>query len=194
MVALPLPRLRLDRDGDPWRRHARGGTRADPRGAGGGVGAGGEGGRAALGDRVQVAVLVGVLLHERDEVGRGPAPHDPRRGRVHADALDVLVWPVARSASVCTGVDGEGFVHHTAYMTFREATDRLFGRVGHQALADLLGVSVPLIRQARLHSTAKASRAAPAGWRRAVIRLAEDRVWHYRQLIDDLVEAGRREG
>ena len=61
-------------------------------------------------------------------------------------------------------------------MTFKEATDGIFSRVGHEALAEALGVSVASIRQARLQTDAKAHRAPPEDWERAVIRLAEDQV------------------
>jgi hypothetical protein len=71
-------------------------------------------------------------------------------------------------------------------MDFREATDGLFSRVDHEDLAKALGVSVASIRQARLKSDANAHRAPPEDWRHAVIRLAEERVWHYRRLIEAL--------
>ncbi len=71
-------------------------------------------------------------------------------------------------------------------MNFKEATDGLFDRVGHEELADLLDVSVASIRQARLAATAKAHRNPPDKWEDAVIRLAEKRVFHYRRLIDQI--------
>ena len=71
-------------------------------------------------------------------------------------------------------------------MNFREATDRLFARVEHEDLAKALGVSVASIRQARLRPGASAHRAPPSDWRNAVIRLAEERVRHYRKLIEVL--------
>jgi hypothetical protein len=43
-------------------------------------------------------------------------------------------------------------------MDFKEATDGLFGRVDHDALAKALGVSVASIRQARLRPEAGAHR------------------------------------
>jgi hypothetical protein len=42
-------------------------------------------------------------------------------------------------------------------------------------LAKAMGVSVPLIRQARLDPAAAAHRSPPAGWERAVMRIAKDR-------------------
>jgi hypothetical protein len=71
-------------------------------------------------------------------------------------------------------------------MNFKEATDGLFDRVDHAELAKALGVSVASIRQARLSPTAKAYRQPPNNWENVVIRLAEERVWHYRELIETL--------
>lgn len=58
-------------------------------------------------------------------------------------------------------------------MNFKPATDRLFRRVTHSDLASALGVSVALIRQARLNEAAAAARSAPQAWKEAVARLAE---------------------
>jgi hypothetical protein len=71
-------------------------------------------------------------------------------------------------------------------MNFKKATDELFQGVRQDALAKSLGVSLPAIRQARLSEEAKAHRSPPRDWRRAVIRLAEEQVWHYRKLIETL--------
>jgi hypothetical protein len=71
-------------------------------------------------------------------------------------------------------------------MDFREATDLLFERVSHADLADGLGISVASVRQARLREDAAAHRTPPTDWEEAVIRLAEQRVWHYRKLIEAL--------
>jgi len=71
-------------------------------------------------------------------------------------------------------------------MKFKEATDGLFDRVGHADLAEAMGISVASIRQARLDPTAKAYREPPPNWEDTVIRLAEKRVWHYRQLIEQV--------
>ena len=68
-------------------------------------------------------------------------------------------------------------------MEFREATDGLFESLDHENLADRLGVSVALIRQARLRHESSGHRSPPKDWRYAVIRLAEERVAHYRKLI-----------
>lgn len=71
-------------------------------------------------------------------------------------------------------------------MDFREATDRLCRKVDHQDIAEALGVSLQSIRQARLPEATTARRDPPKDWRRAVIRLAEERVWHYRRLVESL--------
>lgn len=60
-------------------------------------------------------------------------------------------------------------------MDFKKATDILFDRIDHADLAEALGVSVPLIRQARLDPAAAAHRSPPEGWEKAVIQLAKDR-------------------
>jgi hypothetical protein len=73
-------------------------------------------------------------------------------------------------------------------MNFKEATDGLFDRVDHETLAKKLGVSVASIRQARLKPEAGAHRSPPEDWQSAVIRAAEERVCHYRNLIDRLRE------
>jgi hypothetical protein len=69
-------------------------------------------------------------------------------------------------------------------MTFKEATDQLFAQPSHADLASSLGVSVALIRQARLNPSAKSHRQPPDDWQRAVIRLAEKQIMARRQLID----------
>jgi hypothetical protein len=71
-------------------------------------------------------------------------------------------------------------------MDFREATNELFDRVDHAELAEELHVSVATVRQARLQASAKAHREPPTSWQDAVIRLAEERIWHYRNLINEL--------
>ncbi len=71
-------------------------------------------------------------------------------------------------------------------MDFKAATDGLFARVDHEALAKRLGVSVAKIRQARLRPEAGAHRAPPNNWPEAVIRMAESQIMHYRKLIEDV--------
>jgi hypothetical protein len=77
-------------------------------------------------------------------------------------------------------------------MNFREATDELFERVDHAALAKALGVSIASIRQARLDATARAHRTPPTEWEDAVIQLAEDRLTHYRRLIERVRSRGQK--
>ena len=77
-------------------------------------------------------------------------------------------------------------VNVNTYMEFREATENLCAGVSHEDLAKALGVSVATVRQARLRSDAKAHRNPPPDWKRALIRVAEERVWHYRTLIEQL--------
>lgn len=74
-------------------------------------------------------------------------------------------------------------------MNFKEATDRLFDRIDHAALAQALGVSVALIRQARLNPKAKAHRQPPNRWQEAIVRLAEKRVAQYNRLAERLRQA-----
>lgn len=71
-------------------------------------------------------------------------------------------------------------------MNFKKTTDALFSRVDHSDLAKELGVSIALIRQARLHPGARACRAPPAGWQKAVLRLADDRARHFNRLAERL--------
>lgn len=77
-------------------------------------------------------------------------------------------------------------------MDFKRATDSLCDNVGHDDVAKALGVSVQSVRQARLRGEARAHRSPPSDWQNALIRLAEERVWHYRKLITELKqEEGR---
>lgn len=77
-------------------------------------------------------------------------------------------------------------------MTFKKATDRLFSRVDHEDLAKALSVSVALIRQARLSPDAIAHRSPPPDWEEAVLRLAEERVSHFRKLVEEIRGASGR--
>ena len=71
-------------------------------------------------------------------------------------------------------------------MDFKSAVDSLCDKVDHGDVASALGVSVQAVRQARLKDEADAHRPPPKDWHSALIRVAEDRVWHYRRLIDAL--------
>ena len=78
-------------------------------------------------------------------------------------------------------------------MNFRDALDNLCDRLRHEDVAAALGVSVQTIRQARLGAKAKAHRAPPDEWEKAVIRLAEQRERHYRRLVDRLRDGTARD-
>jgi hypothetical protein len=71
-------------------------------------------------------------------------------------------------------------------MDFREATENLCAGLSHEDLAKALGVSIATVRQARLRPAAKAHRSPPDDWQSAVIRLAEERLFRYRELIERL--------
>jgi hypothetical protein len=75
-------------------------------------------------------------------------------------------------------------------MDFKKATDALFDRIDHADLAKALGVSVPLIRQARLDPGAIAHRSPPEGWERAVMRLARERAERL-SLLAERLKKGR---
>jgi hypothetical protein len=71
-------------------------------------------------------------------------------------------------------------------MDFREATDALCERIEHTELAGNLRVSVASVRQARLDATARAHRAPPHGWESVILRLAEQRIRHYQELVEHI--------
>jgi len=76
-------------------------------------------------------------------------------------------------------------------MDFKKTTDALLSRVDHSDLAKELGVSVALIRQARLRLDASGHRAPPANWQKAVLRLAEGRARHFSHLAERLRASNR---
>jgi len=76
-------------------------------------------------------------------------------------------------------------------MNFKQATDRLFSRIDHKDLAKALGVSVASIRQARLRPDASAHRSPPPEWEQSLVRLAEERVRHFRKLIEEIRGASK---
>ena len=76
-------------------------------------------------------------------------------------------------------------------MNFKNATDRLFSRIDHPDLARALGVSVASIRQARLKPDAKAHRSPPPDWENALLRLAEARVLHFQELVEEIHGASK---
>ena len=68
-------------------------------------------------------------------------------------------------------------------MDFREATNVIFARIGHDELAAALSVSVAAIRQARLRPDAAAHRSAPQGWEKAAAGLASARIEELQRLL-----------
>src|SRR5665213_1974319 len=77
-------------------------------------------------------------------------------------------------------------VKRSAYMNFKKITDDLFDAISHDDLAEAAGVSVATIRQARLGDEAKARRSPPAGWEKAVLKLAQARARHFERLVSRL--------
>lgn len=71
-------------------------------------------------------------------------------------------------------------------MGFREATDVLFAKTGHDELAAALSVSVAAIRQARLRPDAAAHRSAPQGWEKAAAGLANARIVELQRLLQQI--------
>ena len=71
-------------------------------------------------------------------------------------------------------------------MNFKETTDALFDRIGHEDLAKALGVSVASIRQARLNPKAKAFRSPPKGWQAEVVKLLQRRIDITRRLLSQI--------
>lgn len=71
-------------------------------------------------------------------------------------------------------------------MTFQTAIDRLGIRVTHEEVAAALGVSVASVRQYRLAEGAKARRTPPAGWQRALAKLARERGRELKGLAEEL--------
>jgi hypothetical protein len=65
-----------------------------------------------------------------------------------------------------------------------EAGQSIRTYLNHQDVAKALGVSVQTVT--RLKEDSDGFRAPPRNWKRAVIRLAEARVLHYRKLIEKL--------
>ena len=77
-------------------------------------------------------------------------------------------------------------------MDFKEATDQLCDGVSHEQLARTLGVSIATIRQARLRAQAKAHRAPPGDWEKAIIELAGAQIQRYRHLISEIHSAQQK--
>ncbi len=71
-------------------------------------------------------------------------------------------------------------------MDFKEATDVLFDKIDHDAMANAIGVSVASIRQARLRDGAAAKRTPPEGWPRAAALLARQRISELEALLKEV--------
>lgn len=69
-------------------------------------------------------------------------------------------------------------------MTFKEATDLL--GVSTVELAERLGVSVALVRQARLGPESGGHRQPPAGWEAVVLEVARERQGELARLVSAL--------
>lgn len=72
-------------------------------------------------------------------------------------------------------------------MTFKEATDRLIGRVTLGEIAEACGVSENTIQRARMEGVQ--SRPEPSGWREGVAMLARRRGGELYRLADELEKA-----
>jgi hypothetical protein len=60
-------------------------------------------------------------------------------------------------------------------MDFKTATDRVAGCITHQEIAEVAGVSIQTIRQARMDPDSPSYRHPPAGWQWVLARLARER-------------------
>jgi hypothetical protein len=71
-------------------------------------------------------------------------------------------------------------------MNFKDATDRLSVCISHADIAEAAGVSVQLIRQARVDPSSPSYRKPPEDWQRVVARLARQRAKELKALADDV--------
>jgi|HubBroStandDraft_5_1064220.scaffolds.fasta_scaffold02831_7 hypothetical protein len=69
---------------------------------------------------------------------------------------------------------------------FRESTDELLNGIPDDEIAEALGCSVALVRQARLREGAKARRSPPAGWEIVCAKLAEQKAMRLNRLAAKL--------
>lgn len=102
-------------------------------------------------------------------------------------------WPKeAASLHLCPAVysivNGVARVNRCVNVSepFKRATDRLIGTVSLADLAEELGVSHGLLRQARLRTSASSYRSPPPGWEKAVAKLARERGGALIELADEL--------
>jgi hypothetical protein len=71
-------------------------------------------------------------------------------------------------------------------INFRKATDELFEVISHEELARELGCSVATIRQARRDEGTSSYRSPPKGWEKGVLKLAEQKLDHFKRLVAKL--------
>ena len=71
-------------------------------------------------------------------------------------------------------------------MDFKSATDRLTACLSHADIAEAAGVSVQLIRQARVDPSNPSYRNPPDGWQKVVVRLARQRAKELNVLADNI--------
>ena len=71
-------------------------------------------------------------------------------------------------------------------MHFNEASDRLTACKTLSDIAGTVGVSDGLIRQARLDPATPSYRTPPAGWERAIAKLARERARELVKLAEEL--------
>ena len=71
-------------------------------------------------------------------------------------------------------------------MDFKKAVEGLCSPITHQELADALGVSRALVRQAMLPEGANARRKPPDGWEGVVRKMAEKKAQQFQRLAEKL--------
>ena len=71
-------------------------------------------------------------------------------------------------------------------MNFKAATDRMIPAITLAGLSDELGMSVAAVRQARLDPATSSYRTPPAGWEKAIAKLARERAGELVKLAEEL--------
>lgn len=69
---------------------------------------------------------------------------------------------------------------------FRKTTDDLFKAVTHEELADEIGCSIAMVRQARREPESPAFRNPPRDWEDGALKLARAQVEHFTRLVKKL--------
>jgi hypothetical protein len=98
-------------------------------------------------------------------------------------------WDLSLAANVYITIYITPVVNRCIYMDFRDAVDLLCSKLDHADVAKSLEISVQGVRQARMDPKTGAFRSPPKDWENAIIRMAEDRIWHYRKLIEQIRES-----